>query len=190
VLIAAWSVAWLLCRAGIAKEGKRSARLAALVAASAALIPIRGLSLSDLALSANPVFSVGSTALFLALLWKLTTGRRLLLKRDMILFSAWNLALSIPLYSSALGFIGYDLYAPGYGSKGLFVFILAVTVVLAAYRSRLAYIFLAYIAAFDLGLLQSGNFFDYIIDGVLFLASLITLASAAIKPALRKQTAA
>jgi hypothetical protein len=49
------------------------------------------------------------------------------------------------------------------------------------FRSPLSYIFISYIIAFDLKILYSENFFDYMADGVLFFISIGVLISRAVK---------
>ncbi len=146
----------------------------ALLVASAAVLaffPFSGLSSAGYLLSVSPSFSIGSMALFIVILWKELGGRPLLTQKDFLLFCLWNVILSLLLFASALGFISPDIYALGYRPSVLFAVVCLLTVLLAFLRSPLALIFLAYIAAFDLGLLPSPNFFDYMTDGLLFMIS-------------------
>lgn len=145
-----------------------------------ALFPFQGLSLSDLILSLNPVFSMGSAALMFHLLWKRFVGRVLLSEKDLIYFAVWNVLLSFCLYASSLGFVDIDLYPLGYRFSVLFVLTAVMTMALFLFRSPLAYIFLLYIAAYDMRLLASENFFDYMTDTVLFIVSIIILIRAMI----------
>jgi len=136
------------------------------------LFPFGGLSLAEYILSVNPVYSIGSIALFFSILWKEFRRKDLLSRRDILWFSIWNVALSLFLFSSSLGLIGYDLYAMGYRFSVWFLVTALLTILLFMLRSPLAYIFTGYIIAFDLKLFPSDNFFDYITDGILFLISL------------------
>ena len=152
-----------------------------------ALIPVQGLSLSDLILSLNPVFSVGSIVLLFHVLWKRATGATLLSEKDVLYFAAWNVIFCICLYSSSLGFVDIDLYPLGYGFSVFFIVTAVITIVLLLLRSPLAYIFILYIAVYDLSLLASNIFFDYIADAVLFIISFIILVRA-IMSGCRKKT--
>jgi hypothetical protein len=163
-----------LCRrSGIAGRMGSTGRI--LLVAGAALVtfvPLAGLSFADYILSLSPSYSIGSMIFFLAVLSNDLLGRPLLSSRDFFLFSLWNVALSLCLFASVLGFIGPDLYVLGYDFSYLFIVMALLTVILLLLRSRLALIFVAYIVAFDLKLLPSQNFFDYMTDGLLFIISL------------------
>lgn len=134
--------------------------------------PLSGLSLADYILSLNPNYSIGSVVLFFILLWRQFGWRPLLSQKDLLWFSIWNVVVSLCLYISYLGFISFDLYPLGYGFSTLFLITASLTIMLFLLHSPLSYIFIAYIAAFNLKLLPSDNFFDYITDGILFLISL------------------
>lgn len=149
----------------------------AIMAAAAiiAFYPVNGLSVSGYLLSINPNYSIGAAVFFLILLWN-DLGREPLLPRGHFLwFSLWNVVVSLCLFASTLGFIGLDIYKFGYGFSAWFVATALLTGILVFFKNPLAYIFIAYIGAFDLKLLYSDNFFDYITDGALFLMSLLAL---------------
>ena len=181
----------ILCVSGIAaRAGLRrllsGAGIAAAISLSAvvALFPFSsGLSLSGYVLSLNPGFSVGSIALLFTVLWKRFGGAPLLSERDLLLFSAWNAAAGTCLYISYLGFAGPDVYAFGFGFSMLFVLTAVLTILLVLFRSALSYIFISYIIAFDLKVLYSENFFDYMMDGVLFFVSVGILISFTVRSA-------
>jgi hypothetical protein len=134
--------------------------------------PLSGLSLADYILSLNPNYSIGSVALFFVLLWGQFGWRPLLSQKDLLWFSIWNVVVSLCLYISYLGFISFDLYPLGYKFSALFIISALLTAILFLFHNPLSYIFITYIAAFNLKLLSSDNFFDYITDGILFIISL------------------
>ena len=141
------------------------------LAASITFIPITGLSLGDYLLSLNPNYSIGSVSLVLVLLWPKIMDKPLLSKKHLMIFCSWNVVFSLMLFSSSLGLIPYDMYALGYNFSPWFVIVALLTLVSIWLWYPLAFIFLAYIAAFNLKLLPSPNFFDYITDGFLFFMS-------------------
>ena len=143
-----------------------------LFAAILTLIPFTGLSLAEYLLSLNPNFSVGSLALAVVLLWPKLFDKPLLSERYLAVFCLWNVLFSLGLFSSYLGMIPYDIYALGYGFSAVFLLMALITFIVIWKWPPLSYIFLAYIASFNLRLLPSPNFFDYITDGFLFLMSL------------------
>jgi len=134
-------------------------------------VPIGGLSLADYILSLNPNFSIGSLALVLVLLWPTLTGKHLLSDKNLWMFCLWNVVLSLILFSSYLGFIPYDIYASGYHFSLLFIIMALITLMAVWFLNPLSVIFIAYIVAFDLQLLLSVNFFDYLTDGFLLIMS-------------------
>jgi hypothetical protein len=151
-------------------------------AACITLMPVRGLSLADYLLSLNPNFSVGSLALVAALLWPRFTGKPLLSDRQLLIFCLWNIGVSLVLFFSYLGLLPYDLYALGYSFSTWFAVMALATLAAVWWWPPLAIIFMACIAAFNLHLLPSPNFFDYITDGLLLVMS-VALAGSVIRPA-------
>lgn len=143
-----------------------------LFAAILTLIPFTGLSLAEYLLSLNPNFSVGSLALAVVLLWPKLFDKPLLSSKNLYIFCLWNVLFPLGLFSSYLGMIPYDIYALGYGFSAVFLLMALITFIVIWKWPPLSYIFLAYIASFNLRLLPSPNFFDYITDGFLFLMSL------------------
>ena len=141
------------------------------------LVPVGGLSLADYLLSLNPNFSIGSLALVVVLLWPKFTGQPLLPDKDFWIFCLWNVVLSLILYSSYLGFIPYDMYASGYHFSLWFVIVGIITLIAVWFLNSLSVIFIAYVVAFNLKLLPSVNFFDYLTDGFLLVISLGLLFS-------------
>ncbi len=173
LLFVLWALNELSLRLG-RREPLRKGKAAILVLFSACLtfVPVKGLSLAHYLLSVNPVFSVGSIFLFVALIGKQWRGKPLLSERDLFLFALWNAAVSLPLYLSSLGLISVDFYSYGYGFSFVFVLVAFITIIMSLLRNPLSWVFLAYIAAFNTRVLRSDNFFDYITDGPLFIISL------------------
>ena len=173
VLIGLWIVSGLARLAGVTvSSGPAIKGFLLLFSLALALYPIRGLSVSDYMLSLNPNFSIGSMALLLTVVCRRVFNRKLMNDKDLKLFVIWNIVISLFVFIPALGLIGLDIYVLGYASYLLFVVMALMTIYLVYQKSQLSYIFIAYIVAFNLRLLPSENFFDYITDGVLFFISL------------------
>ena len=173
VLIVLWIVSGIARLAGVTvSSGLPIKGLLLLISLVAALYPVNGLSVSDYMLSLNPNFSIGSMALLLIVIYSRMFNRKLVTDKDLKRFVIWNIFISLFVFIPALGFTGQDIYASGYGSYLLFTVMALVTIFLVYKKSPLSYIFIAYIVAFNLRLLPSENFFDYITDGVLFFISL------------------
>jgi hypothetical protein len=136
------------------------------------LVPVGSLSLADYILSLNPNFSIGTLGLVVVLLWPKFTGRPLLSDKNLWIFCLWNVVLSLILFLSYLGFIPFDMYASGYHFSLWFIVMALITLTAVWFLNPLSIIFIACIAAFNLKLLPSANFFDYMTDGFLLVMSL------------------
>lgn len=145
------------------------------------LFPFSGISIAEYILSANPVFSIGTTALLFIVFVRKLFGKELLPHNDVLIFAVWNVLLCLILYSSALGLIEFDVYRFGYGSPWIYLVILTITIFLFIGKRPLGIVFLVCIGAFNLGVLFSLNLFDYLTDGILFLFSCAILISAGVK---------
>jgi len=150
------------------------------LAAIISLVPFTGLSLAEYLLSLNPNFSMGSLALAVVFLWPKLFDTSLLSEKTLFIFCLWNVLFSLILFSSYLGMIPYDIYSLGYSFSVGFIIMALITLVTIWQWPSLSSIFIAYIAAFNLRLLPSPNFFDYITDGFLFLMSLGLLFALAV----------
>lgn len=163
----------MICRlTGIFRLMGQSGKL--LIVPAAFLItfyPFNGLSMAEYILSVNPSFSIGSIAFLFVILWQQLGRKPLLTLKELFIFSIWNIVVSLGLFTFSLGISGFDLYFLGYGFSLWFVITALLTIILFLIKSRLSYIFISYILAFDLKLLYSENFFDYITDAVLLLMS-------------------
>lgn len=171
-----WLGSWGGRQIGINRNKKPVISLITIIlSAILCLLPIGELSIGAYILSFNPSFSVGIIALLIILLTKELSGRELLREKDLLWFSIWNLAVSLVLYSSSLGFIGTDIYGTGYSFSLIFIITAVLTLALIFIKSPLYIIFTGYIVVFNLKIMPSDNFFDHITDGVLFFASVIMI---------------
>lgn len=177
-------VLYSIClRFNIIKPKKMAREIVVLyIAAFITFVPFTGLSLADLFLSVNPNYSIGSLALVLVLLWPKIVDKPLLSTKHLLIFCSWNVVISLVLFSSTLGLIPVDLYALGYNFSWWFIGMALLTLVAIRLWYPLSFIFLAYIAAFNLKVLPSYNFFDYITDGFLFIMSAGVLLFLAFQP--------
>ena len=173
VLIVLWMVSSIAGLTGFRGSSGLSIKgFIVLFSLGLALYPIKGFSLSEYILSLNPNFSLGSLALLLVLVSNSLFNNKLLSDKQLLMFSGWNIFISLFVFIPALGYTGMDIYVSGYGFSLFFILMALVTVFMVHKKSPLAYIFIAYIVAFNLKVLPSMNFFDYITDGILFFISL------------------
>lgn len=171
-LFVLWVVASISGRFYPYAYGPVSVRAALVVVVMAASIyPFGGLGASGALLTVTPVLSAGLAAFLLIELIKVLGGVELLAGRDRFVFAAWNVVLGGLLYAATLGLLPFDLYGYGYGTAGLFWLLGALTVAAALARGVLKWIFMAYAAAWALGLTGSPNLFDAVLDPFLFFIS-------------------
>lgn len=136
-----------------------------------ALIPFGGISVASLLLSPNPNYSIGLVVLLFVALARRLWGVPMFSSKDLFYFSLFNTVLGILLYGGSLGFLPYDIYTMGYDFSLIFWIICGLTIAMVLFESRLQWVFICYIVAWNFGLLPSPNFLDYIIDPILFLLS-------------------
>lgn len=188
-LLITWAVIFIAGLAGaFDKPGKIRKTAVILISAALAFYHFGGLSLSEYLLSLSPCNSIGTLALLFVVIAEKLGQKKILSSGDLLVFSIWNISLSLVLYCSSLGFVSFDFYKEGYGFAPWFIVPALFTVVLFLLRSPLAYIILGYIAAFDLNILPSDNFLDYITDGFLFLVSLGIVTATILKSSNFKTT--
>jgi hypothetical protein len=182
-LFVTW-ILYIICfRLNLIKPKKIAWEIVVLyISAFITFVPFTGLSLADLFLSINPNYSIGSLALILVLLWPKILDKQLLSTKQLCIFCSWNVVISLILFSSTLGLIPYDFYALGYNFSWWFIGMALLTLLAIRLWYPLSFIFLAYIAAFNLKVLPSYNFFDYITDGFLFIMSVGVLVFLAFQP--------
>jgi len=77
------------------------------------------------------------------------------------------------LYPMALGLGGVDPYSAGWSFSWLFAGTGALTALLLWRANRFGLVLLAAVAAYHLGLLESENYWDYLVDPLYFVASLV-----------------
>jgi hypothetical protein len=174
VLLVAWALLAALRRSG--RMGKRPLLWQAAVlvlSVPLALERTGGTSVAEIMLTASPGYSVSSIAALIVLVLSELRGKALFDRNDWNIFFGFILLTSALVFLSTLGLAGYDVYAAGYGFSWIFVLAASGTVALVYRGSRVSWVLIAAIAAFNLKLLpHSQNFIDYLIDGPLFLVSL------------------
>jgi len=128
-------------------------------------IPVRGLPLAGYLRGVVGDPSISTMMLAGAWLVSFVLGRELVDARER---SAWLLAAVVAaliLYPGALGASAFDPYSLGYGSYGFATILLAVTLVAwRAGRFWLVASIVAAVTAYLLGLLESANLWDYLVD--------------------------
>lgn len=129
-------------------------------------------------------WSVTTLCVLAAYVAKRWTGRELLDARA--LRAAWLFggAAGVVVFPAALsGLVGP--YGLGWGSPGLPALVWVVIAILIVTGNRFGLVLGLGVLAFDLRLLESRNLWDYLVDPVFALVSLIALARGAVRRAAR-----
>lgn len=179
-------VLWLLSSAWSAVSGRRLwADLAgrrqrlALCAVSLVivLVPPAWIPLGRWIVGVNANFSIPLTAILFARVWENLTGGKLFDRRETLAAWLFGLAAGVVLYPMALGLGGFDPYVLGWEFSWLSVLVLAVTIALLYTRNRFGMVLVVSVLAYDLGLLESPNLWDYLVDPFYAVAAAGALAS-------------
>jgi len=109
--------------------------------------------------------------------WERAFSRRIFSQRDWR--TAWGFGAvgGLALYPLALGVGSIDPYEWGWRFSPLFVVIGALTVWLVWKQNRFGLLLLLAAVAFHLRLLESTNYWDYLLDPVYCMASLVALGT-------------
>ncbi len=128
--------------------------------------PIEGLTVAEYLAGFNSNWSIPSLLVFLDSLYASLSGRRPLLLDNRTRRPLWifgSLA-ALVLYPASLGLFNIDTYEYGFGSLLLVAPLAAVTLGLLLAGNRLSVVLLACVLAWNVGLQESRNLWDYLID--------------------------
>jgi len=171
---------WCLQRAarlvGLPLRGWTLLAMTGAIAAAVMLVPIQGLELARWVAGLNANFSIPLTAILAVIVWERIFERSLFSEREWT--TAWSFGAigGLALYPMALGLGSFDPYEWGWRFSLLFVAIGALTVWLIWKQNRFGFLLLLAVVAFQLRLLESTNYWDYLLDPVYSLVSIAWLA--------------
>jgi hypothetical protein len=163
---------------------RRRKLLLVLVALGLVLAPCDGQHAGRFLSGISASWSVPTVCLLAAYVAKRWTGRELLDARA--LRAAWLFGVTagvVVLPATLSGLVGP--YGLGWGSAGLPALVWVVTATLIVTGNRFGLVLGLGVLAFDLRLLESQNLWDYVVDPVFALVSLIALARGAVRRAAR-----
>ena len=140
------------------------------------ITPVGGLPLARWLISFNANFSITLTAALLCKIVEDFSGIRLLDEKAFLTCWGFSITAGVILYPMALGLGRFDPYPAGWAFSWLFVGMCAFTATLLAMKNRFALVLMADIFAYNLGLLESTNLWDYLVDPFLVLVSCTALA--------------
>ena len=169
----AWLVAGLtvfLALDALARRlpGRRIPTLA-LLGASLFLVAVplgSGLSVVGVILGITPGFSIPLIGVLVSEAQRRLGGSALLRESEAPWLWGFGVVGGLLLYPSALGGLAWDAYAMGWGGPVLFVSLGLLAAGLLAVGNRFGWILLLAIVAWHLRLMESTNYWDYLIDPV------------------------
>jgi len=158
-------------------RGWRLLAVTGAIAAVVLLVPIQGLVIARWVAGLNANFSIPLTVILAVIIWERVFERSLLSEREWT--TAWSFGAigGLALYPMALGLGRFDPYEWGWPFSPLFVVIGALTVVLVWKQNRFGFLLVLAAVAFQLHLLESTNYWDYLLDPVYSLVSIVWLAA-------------
>lgn len=146
-------------------------RLALLLSLAAVWIPLHGLPLNRWVAGVVPGFSIPLLALLLHATQRSLGGGGFLRAADLRSLGSVVTITGLVFYPLSLGWGSWDPYPLGWGSGVLFGVGAALSALLLVRRIRLGWVLLAAILAWHLQALESTNYWDYLLDPLLFLIS-------------------
>jgi hypothetical protein len=147
--------------------------LSGVVALGILLIPVERMAIARWVGSLSPSFSIPLTGLLAIAAWERAFGRELLAQSDRSSAWAFGAIGGLALYPFALGVGRIDPYEWGWRSSPLFVAVAALTAWLIWKQNRFGYLLLLAAIAFHLRVFESSNYWDYLLDPVYWLTSLV-----------------
>jgi hypothetical protein len=138
-------------------------------------VPIDRIAVARWVASVSASFSMPLAGLLAIAAWERAFARPLFSRRDWDAAWAFGAIGGLALYPPALGVGSIDPYAWGWSSSPLFAAAGALTAWLISTRNRFGILLLAAVVAYQLRLGESTNYWDYLIDPIYWLTSLVVL---------------
>jgi hypothetical protein len=160
---------------GLRTRGWRRLSILGLIALGCLALPIAGMSLADWVRGMSANFSIPFTALLALAVWEYEFGRKALSGSEWAAGWAFGIVAALGLYPFALGLGRFDPYGWGWGFSPLFIISAGLTAILIWKQNRFGVLLLLAIAAWQLHVLESGNYWDYLVDPVYCLAGTAVL---------------
>lgn len=157
------------------KNGWLRIALPGLAAAGLLALPVQGFPMALWVAGLNANFSIPLNGLLAVAVWEKAFSRKYFTAQDCLAASGFGVVAGLVLYPLALGFGKFDPYEWGWAFSGLFVVIAALTGWLIWKKNRFGLLLLLAIMAWHLRLLESANYWDYLLDPVYFFVSIIAL---------------
>jgi hypothetical protein len=139
------------------------------ISAATVFIPVFGLPLGRWLFSLNANFSIPLTALVFNRIIAFAFPIRPMGEDARHACALFAVLAGTGLYPLALGISRFDPYEAGWGFSWLFILVLLFTLIFLIRKNRFGIVLLFTILAYNLNVLESSNFWDYVVDPVLFI---------------------
>jgi hypothetical protein len=175
-------LALLLClqfaavHCGVNARGARRLLLLGLIAIGILAVPVRGIVIARWVASINANFSIPFTGLLAVTVWERAFANKIFSARDWSAGWMFGAIGGLALYPMALGLGKFDTYEWGWNFSPLFTGIAALTGLLVWKQNRFGILLLLAIVAYRLRLLESTNYWEYVLDPVYCLVSILVLS--------------
>ena len=150
--------------------------LLGLVAAGLLAAPVRGISIAAWVRGVAAGFSIPATGLLALAVWQTEFRKVVFSKADWRAAWVFGALAGLVLYPLALGLTRFDPYVWGWHFSPLFAAVAALSALLLWRQNRFGFLLLLAVAAYQLRLLESANYWDYLLDPVYWAVSLLALA--------------
>ena len=170
-----WGFQALAGRCGLARRGWVRLSLLGLVAIGVLLVPVEGMPVAGWLRGCIANFSLPLAGLLAVAVWEAEFGARLFSGRDWTAGWGFGSLSGLGLYPFALGWGRFDPYEWGWSFLPLAAISTLLTGALLWKQNRFGLLLLLAVLAYNLRLLESTNYWDYLLDPVYCLVSIIAL---------------
>jgi hypothetical protein len=142
------------------------------IAALVLLLPIGGLAIARWVAAVSANFSIPLSSVLAVAVWERAFARAAFSEKDWTTAWIFGAVAGLAIYPLALGLSSFDPYEWGWRFSPLFIVIGALTAQLIWKQNRFGFVLLLAVIAFQLRLLESSNYWDYLVDPIYCLVSL------------------
>ncbi len=167
-----WVFQFLAGCCGLNLRGWGRISLTGLIAAGLLAVPVQGIAIARWVTGINANFSIPFTGLLAAAVCEKAFSRKMLSSCDWLAGWVFGIIGGLVLYPLALGWGKFDPYGWGWNFSPLFVAVATLTGLLVWKQNRFGLLLLLSVLAFRLRLLESTNYWDYLLDPVYCLVSI------------------
>lgn len=167
-------VTWIFAK--LFTKAKYKKLIAVVCGLGIVFVPLGQLTIAQYILSLHPSFSFTSCAMSFILLLRQFTNKSLISPRETQYFVWWNVVFGTVLYLSSFALLPFDIYFYGFFFSAWFIFFIIINILCAiANLNTLFYILIGCVLSFITHCGYSRNYFDYLIDPLLFISCIFIL---------------